>query len=331
MVVDLANGQAARGHDVTLLVVNTDIEQALLDTLSPSVRRILIGRTPGSRNPLPMARLNAILLRHSPDVLHLHNAGITGMILPPLRRRIITTLHTTGIDLALGRGASRFVAISPTVREEALERHPGTGIEVISNAIDFDAISRRPDSPRFSKKLKIVQLGRLFPEIKGQDILIRALGILRREGITDITAEFIGAGDGLADLEALAHSEGVEAQVSFAGSLSRKDTYSRLSGYDLMVHPSRIEGFGLAVIEGMAAGLPVVVPDRGAPFEITRRGELARTFVYGDAASLADTLRAIRADYPAAAALAGPALEYARANFSLDAMTDSYLKIYETL
>jgi len=331
MVVDLANEQARRGHDVTLLVVNTDISPGLLATLSPAVHRILIGRQPGSCNPLPVARLNAILIKHRPDVLHLHNAGITGMILPPLRRHIVTTLHTTGIDLSLGRGASRFVAISPTVKEEALTRHPGTRIEIISNAIDFNAISRRPDSPHFGKCLKIVQLGRLFPEIKGQDLLIRALGILRREGITDITAEFIGAGDGRTDLEALGRAEGVEGQLAFAGSLSRKDTYRRLSGYDLMVHPSRIEGFGLAIIEGIAAGLPVVVPDRGAPFEITRRGELAHTFAYGDADSLADTLRAIHDDYPAAVRHVAAAMKYARGNFSLDAMTDSYLRLYETL
>lgn len=331
MVVDLANEQTRRGHDVTLLVVNTDTDPALLATLSSGVHRILIGRQPGSRNPMPVARLNAILIRHRPDVLHLHNAGITGMILPPLRRHIVTTLHTTGIDLSLGRGASRFVAISPTVKEEALTRHPGTKIEIIPNSINFDAIGRPPDSPPPSTRLRIVQLGRLFPEIKGQDLLIRALGILRREGITDITAEFIGDGDGRAPLEELARSEGVEGQVSFTGSLSRRDTYSRLMRYDLMVHPSRIEGFGLAIIEGIAAGLPVVVPDRGAPFEITRRGELAHTFAYGDAASLADTLRAIHDDYPAAVTHVAAATEYARRNFSLDAMTDSYLRLYETL
>ena len=79
------------------------------------------------------------------------------------------------------------------------------------------------------------------PEIKGQDLLIRALGILAREGISNISAEFIGDGSGRQQLEELARNEGVLPQVSFAGSLSRRDTYRRLATYDLMIHPSRIE------------------------------------------------------------------------------------------
>ena len=181
------------------------------------------------------------------------------------------------------------------------------------------------DTPR------IVQLGRLFPEIKGQDLLIRALGILAREGISNISAEFIGDGSGRQQLEELARNEGVLPQVSFAGSLSRRDTYRRLATYDLMIHPSRIEGFGLAVIEGMAAGLPVVVPDRGAPFEITHHGELARTFAYGDARSLAGTLRQIHAGYAAAHSLAAPARQYAMSLYSLPAMADAYQRAYSGL
>lgn len=331
LVVDLANEQARRGHDVTLLAVNSDVDPALLATLLPAVHRILIGRRPGSRNPLPVMRLNAILARRRPDAVHLHNIGIAGMILPPLRRRLICTLHTTGIDLRLGRGAVRLAAISPTVREEALARHPGADIEVIHNSIDFEAVSRRPDTPAFGDTLRIVQLGRLFPEIKGQDLLIRALGILAREGISNISAEFIGDGSGRQQLEELARNEGVLPQVSFAGSLSRRDTYRCLATYDLMIHPSRIEGFGLAVIEGMAAGLPVVVPDRGAPFEITRHGQLARTFAYGDARSLAGTLRQIHAGYAAAHSLAAPARQYAMSLYSLPAMADAYQRAYSGL
>ena len=62
----------------------------------------------------------------------------------------------------------RLAAISPTVREEALARHPGADIEVIHNSIDFEAVSRRPDTPAFGDTLRIVQLGRLFPESRGR-------------------------------------------------------------------------------------------------------------------------------------------------------------------
>ena len=330
LVADLANEQAARGDDVALMVVNTDIDPALLATLSPAVRRILIGRRPGSRNPLPLLRLNAIIARERPDVLHLHNLGLTSLILPRLRRRAVATLHTTGIDLGLARGAS-LVAISPTVRDEALVRFPGAEITVIPNSIDFTAITRRDERPLADGVLRIVQLGRLFPEIKGQDLLIKALGILRRRGITAITAEFIGDGDGRASLEELARSEGVESQVSFAGSLQRKDTYARLASYDLMVHPSRIEGFGLAVIEGMAASLPVVVPDRGAPYEITGNGRVGHTFAYGSAESLADTLAGIHAHYDEARRTVPLALEYAARQFSLPAMEENYNNLYKSI
>lgn len=330
LVVDLANRQCEYGHEVTLLVVNSDVDPALLSTLHKDVRIILLGRHPGSRNPLPLIRLNRRLACERPDILHLHNLGLTGMILPWLRRHCLSTLHTTGIPLEKARGV-HLVAISPTVAEDARKRYPGTEITVIPNSIDIAAIRQREDTADYRETLRIVQLGRLFPEVKGQDLLIKALGILRRNTIENVTADFIGSGEGRGTLEALAKEEGVADRVTFLDTLPRHETYSRLASYDLMIHPSRIEGFGLAVIEGMAAGLPVIVPDRGAPFEITDNGRFATTFAYGDAASLAGTIEKCMADYPAAHKRTGSAREYVCKHFSLDAMTQSYLHLYSKI
>lgn len=327
LVADLANRQVEAGHDVTLLVVNTDIDPALLDTLSPSVHRKFFNRRPGSRNPLHILRLNLYMLREKPDAVHIHNIRIAGMLLPALKRGAVFTLHTTGIPLEMARGL-KLAAISPTVKAEALERYPDAEITVINNSIDIDRVSRRPAAP-LGDMMKIVQLGRLFPEVKGQDLLVKALGILRRKGICNITADFIGEGEGRVEIERLAAEEGVAGQVKLLGSLSRSDTYSRLGQYDLMVHPSRIEGFGLAVAEGMAACLPVVVPDKGAPCEIADNGRLAITFRYGDAQSLAEALEAIISDYSKAAALTAPARDYVCRHYSLQSMVDAYQRFYQ--
>lgn len=103
-------------------------------------------------------------------------------------------------------------------------------------------------------------IGRFVHE-KGFDVLIRALADL-----PEVTALLVGDGPERGTLEQLARDEGVEDRVVFVGW--KDDARRWLSAMDVFVVPSRIEGFGLGIVEAMLAGVPVVAAAVGGTGEV---------------------------------------------------------------
>jgi glycosyltransferase involved in cell wall biosynthesis len=100
-------------------------------------------------------------------------------------------------------------------------------------------------------------IGRLHP-IKGCDLLLRSFSILRKSG-HDLHLVFVGPDSGvLGELRAQSEAAGIAGSVHFPGGLFGTEKLSALSGCSLFVHRPRFEGFGIAVIEGMASRRPVV-------------------------------------------------------------------------
>jgi glycosyltransferase involved in cell wall biosynthesis len=157
---------------------------------------------------------------------------------------------------------------------------------VIRNGINFAAVKVKAHYA--SSPFRIVQVSRLAHDIKGQDLLIRALRrLLDRLGEGRVSVDFIGGGESLGYLRQLCVDCGVDGWCRFLGAATRQSIYDSLHQYDLLVQPSRYEGFGLTVVEGIAAGLPVLVSDIEGPMEIIAGGELGWSFKSEDAADLA--------------------------------------------
>lgn len=97
-----------------------------------------------------------------------------------------------------------------------------------------------------------------------------------------------------------------------------------------MCHPSLNEGFGLTVVEGMAAMLPVVVSDEGGPYEIIGSGKRGGHFANGDAESCAASIREVIDNYSRALEVTGAARKYVVDNYSLEAMVKRYLEVYSS-
>ncbi|MCM1311036.1 MAG: glycosyltransferase family 4 protein [Bacteroides sp.] len=323
MLVDIANEQVRQGHEVELLIVNRGENADVMKALSSSVSVVRFNRTPGAAPLLLMLRLNAFVLKRRPDIIHLHMHKLTGL-LRVMRSRALFTLHCLDIPMTYARNYN-MAAISQAVADDVTRRVSRAKVTVVNNGINVDTIDRRePANPH--RPVRIVQVSRLVADTKGQDILIDAARILGRRGI-DVALTFIGGG---ADLEALrerAHSLNVE----FTGNLPRREIYARLKDYDIMCHPARHEGFGLTVAEGMAAGLPLAVPEGGGPWEVADCGRLAEVFAPGDPESCADALERIIRNYPAALNRAAQARDYVEVRYSLRRQVADYLALYRTL
>jgi glycosyltransferase involved in cell wall biosynthesis len=288
MLTDIASAQAQE-HEVWLLVGNSGVASSLREDIDPRVRLVELGRPPGSRNPLHLLRLAWSIRRIRPHLIHSHHESF-GRLRGLLRLPMLYTVHNTREPLAPVVHAYDGVAcISEAVRGDVLARLAGCEPFVVRNGVRFDAIRRKHHYG--SEALRIVQVGRLQHEQKGQDILIRAIGLLKSRRIQlEVSVDFIGEGSSLAWLKAMALECGVPGQCSFRGRMGRSDLYAQLADYDLLVQPSRFEGFGLTVVEGMAAGLPVLVADIEGPREIVREGALGWTFSSEDPESLAQAI-----------------------------------------
>ena len=329
MLADIANEQCRRGLRVTVIVVNDEVDPLMLRRFEPAVRVVTMRRRRGSRPLLMMARLNILVSRLRPDVVHLHQPNFR-KLLRVCRNRQVLTVHDINTPLEHVDAACPIAAITEAVRADVLNRRPDARVEVLLNGICTSTIAPRGDRRPAPANFRIVQLARLNYEKKGQDILIDALGELRRRGRHDISVDFIGGGVSDEPLRQRAAACGVTDAVHFLGLMDRDEVYRRLADYDAMVHPSRYEGFGLIIAEAMCAGLPVVVTRNDGPWEVADRGRLCESITLGDAIGLADTIEAMIAGYPAVLARAAEARVYAQ-RYGIERTVDAYLELYRRL
>ncbi|MGD9665776.1 MAG: glycosyltransferase family 4 protein [Novosphingobium sp.] len=142
--------------------------------------------------------------------------------------------------------------------------------------------------------LKIGSLGRLHP-VKGYDVLIDALGLLKAQGFTPpAPLEISIAGDG-AEREQLA-ARMAERGVSIALPGFTNDPAAYLASQHLYCQPSRSEGFCIGVHEALTAGLPVIASNVGEPALTIRSGETGWTCAPSNPAMLADVLHLALSD-----------------------------------
>jgi len=253
--------------------------------------------------------LGRLIREHDFDVVHTHQskAGILGR--QAARRRAPLVVHTvhmpsfgpgyapylSRVFLALERRYAVFTDVMVTVGSELLRRYVAARIGrpeqyvVIPSPVDVDAFGQlrtasHEDRARWRAQLAlrdeeevVVALGVLVPR-KRYELMLRELAPLLRGGST--TLLIAGEGPLEAALAALAASLGIERSVRFLGYVP--DVTPLLGVARALVHTSEVEGAPQAVIQALAAGVPVVATEveglyevEGAPVDqVDRRGHL---------------------------------------------------------
>jgi glycosyltransferase involved in cell wall biosynthesis len=176
-----------------------------------------------------------------------------------------------------------------------------------------------------------VQVGSLNHQIKGQHILFQALSyLMHNKPHHAVTLDLIGAGCSEAYLRQLSADLKIEAHVRFVGLKTRDYIYDHLCDYDILVQPSLSEGFGLTVIEGMAARIPVLVSNIDGPMEIVQQGCFGHHFKVGDPVDCAEKLEAIISGYDSETFQSGIAKAYHNAltKYNINSTVQKYYEIY---
>lgn len=168
--------------------------------------------------------------------------------------------------------------------------------------------------------------------VKGPDVLLDAfIRLLARAGGKGPRVRLVMIGDGplLPELRRRAADAGVADRVTFPGM--RDDMPDVMRGLDLFVVPSHAEGICNTILEAMASGLPVVATGVGGNPDLVVPGVTGTLVPAGDASGLADAIGAYVADPERMHREGRAARALAEQRFSLTAMVDGYLAVYERM
>lgn len=174
-------------------------------------------------------------------------------------------------------------------------------------------------------------LGRIAPW-KGQDLFVRAFAAAFPAGperAVIVGTPLFGEEGFERELRQLIDRLGLSRRIELRGF--REDIWAQLAGIDVLVHASVIpEPFGQVVLEGMAAGLPVLAPDEGGPAAIIADGSTGRLFSSRDEASLARGMSELASD-PQERRRLGAAALAAVADYHPDAIAQRLQDAYEQM
>jgi glycosyltransferase involved in cell wall biosynthesis len=282
----LARHLKSRGHQVALIwgLKPASASEDLVYELPPLIMR---GRLPAPRSALQalgaLMHLSRILLRTRPHVVNVHyvtNEAIYFVLLKRVfRYKLVLSVHGSDalrpqapdaplLPWVLSR-ADAVTAVSDGAATRVAELSPSLGscLRVIRNGIDVDFWADGSPADTAARTTPVVlSVGRLDP-VKGQDVLIRALPRVL-EAAPAARLVLVGNGGGRAALEQVAEEAGVARAVEFAGPLDAEAVRARMREASCFVLPSRSEGLPLALLEAMAAGVPVVATAVGGSREV---------------------------------------------------------------
>ena len=169
---------------------------------------------------------------------------------------------------------------------------------------------------------------RLVEPKKGLRFLLQALVHLEREAAQPV-CQLLIVGEGPAEqtLRSLSEQLGIASRVVFSGM--RRDIPRLLSLMDIFVLPSLYEGFGIAILEAMAAGKPVVATTVGGILEFVVSEESGLLVQPGNSVALAAAIQQLLAQPDRAKAMGRRGQEHARKHYSIESVVRRHEQLYE--
>jgi glycosyltransferase involved in cell wall biosynthesis len=262
------------------------------------------------------ARIARWLRREPVNLLHTNECGCMESVLAARLAgipKVLATYHTDSVydvldgrlttgyralERATNRLLDRAIAVSGVTRTDRV-RHtgiPGSRVVTIHNGIDPDRFARLPDqaSARVSlglpaDRVLIGGVGQLA-RYKGYDVLIRAFALVA-DRYPQVDLAIAGKGPLREELEALATQLGVRDRVHFLGFQS--DVLRVLAALDIYALASMCEAFPYALLEAMAAGLPILATSVGGVPEVMEPGVTGHLVAPGRVDDMAGALKGL--------------------------------------
>ena len=222
------------------------------------------------------------------------------------------------------------------VRQLKLEGVSPDRLGLLYNGIDLSQFDHLPTraAVRLSlgvsdRALLLVCVANLIP-YKGHADLLHALGEIRKDMPVDWAIAMVGRDGGIgSELRQLASALGIAQHVLWLGE--RSDAVAIYAAAEMGVLSSHEEGFSNSVLEGMAAGVAMVVTDVGGNGEAVLDGQCGRVVPSRDPQALGGAILALAKDEAARQCLARAAQQRVLEQFSLQACVEQYAGLYRAL
>ena len=234
--------------------------------------------------------------------------------------RLATPLRRTVL-----RGARAVIANSASLGALA-ERADPIRVQVIPNGVDTELFAPATTPGRAAGgPLRVVFVGRLTAQ-KNVELLLRELAGL---GSAPARLDIVGDGPERSRLQALASRLGLADRVAWHGWRDKREIAGIHRDCDCLVNPSRFEGMPNAVLEAMAAGLPVVASDIGGNNELVRDGDTGYLFPLERDGALGERIARLAGDPARRRAMGERAREVAVRSHSWARAAEAYMALLQ--
>ena len=213
-------------------------------------------------------------------------------------------------------------------------------LHVVYNGIDFGKLDAKYQVPDFlsqldsaaPRRIRLAMVGN-FVSVRSQNSIVRSIGVLRQQGVENFDFYFIGKKN---EAEPQMYDDCVQycrehhmKNVHFIGG--RGDVPAILQNIDGFVYATNFDTFGIAVVEAMALGLPVVVNDWDVMQEVTYKGEWATLYKTGDDKDGAKAIRTLIDHIEETKKKAKKVSKEVRSAYSIETHIQRLTEVYNTL
>jgi glycosyltransferase involved in cell wall biosynthesis len=284
--------------------------------------------------------------RNRTELVHVHDFYSTMLVVPAAKLAGVKVI-VGRLDLAhwldrtqytalaqLTRLADHVIANAEAIRRMLVDKEglPPSRVSVIHNGLDLPRFDQRVREglhgplPETGGAPVVAHVANMNHPVKRQEDVLEALALLKRDGLT-LHAFLVGDGPRRPELERKAREMGVSDRAHFLGR--RQDVPAIYSRVNLGVLCSTAEGMSNAVMEGMAAGLPMVVTAVGGSPDLIVDGERGRVVQPERPAELAHAFRWML-DHPKQARDMGAAARgFVRRELSLERLVERHDALYQ--
>lgn len=345
LVANICNQMEAQNEEVYLYIINDLIDDNLLNTLNENIHVKLLRRKVGSKDKIsPLFKVAKYIKKNKIDVVHCNSFNAPELLILSKivnhNCKVVSTIHGMGQFENIRKNkiflknwiCDKFIGISNAVVEDIV----AAGIDEKKVARVYNGIETKKYNCAKLKKydenaIVIGCVARIMPELKGQDVLLEAIKIVKKQH-TKVIALFAGgvAENQQSDYEYLkkyVRDNSLEENVKFLGSLDNIPEF--LNKIDICVVPSRSEGFGLALVEAMAMGVPCVASNIAGPREIIKKTDLGMLFESNNSVDLASKLENMIVDFVNEKNIFWSRKDKIKSMFSIEKMCSELKKLYE--
>jgi glycosyltransferase involved in cell wall biosynthesis len=299
----------------------------------------------GEVDLIAAGRIRALIQKYNYDVIHSHTSHAHTLAFVASLGLKVRRLVTRRVDFSIFRHsflnlsgikyrfmADFYVAISQKIKDVLVaDGIDAERIFVIHSGIDPERFAAersnhlRSEFNLGSDEKIVINVAHLAGH-KGQKYLVQAIPRVL-DKIPNVRFFIIGKGELMADLKQLSGSLGLNKKLVFTGF--REDVGAFYNLADLFVMSSVQEGLGTSIMDALAVGKPVVAARSGGIPEIIRNGETGRLVEPANPVALADGIIELLMRPDLARRMAQQGQKEVCARFSIDAMVEAYIEVYQ--